>query len=317
MVKPALPYLDVIRAARERFDLPLAAYNVSGEYAMVKAAAAQGWLDERHGRAGVPDSDQARRRRHRRLVLGEGPSSLALRTRSESVPARARAHSRRRQLARPRDAGGRPGRAGVHGARRGAEIEDVDGRGYVDWVMSWGPLIFGHADPETLAAVVEAAETGTIVRRADRGGGGARRGDRRRRAVGRDGAARLLRDRGGDERNPARPRRDQARPSDQVRRLLPRPRRRAARERGLRDRHARHSRLARRAVRRRGRHDRLPVQRHRRGRGGGRAAGARGSRASSSSPSPGTWASFRRSPVSSRRCAGCATPPAHYSSSTR
>jgi porphobilinogen synthase len=46
MVKPALPCLDVIRAARERFDLPLAAYNVSGEYAMVKAAAARGWLDE-------------------------------------------------------------------------------------------------------------------------------------------------------------------------------------------------------------------------------------------------------------------------------
>jgi porphobilinogen synthase len=47
MVKPALPYLDVIRAARERFDLPLAAYNVSGEYAMVKAAARAGWMDER------------------------------------------------------------------------------------------------------------------------------------------------------------------------------------------------------------------------------------------------------------------------------
>jgi porphobilinogen synthase len=47
MVKPAMPNLDVIRAARERFDLPLAAYNVSGEYAMVKAAAARGWLDER------------------------------------------------------------------------------------------------------------------------------------------------------------------------------------------------------------------------------------------------------------------------------
>jgi porphobilinogen synthase len=47
MVKPALPYLDVVRAARERFDAPLFAYNVSGEYAMVKAAAAQGWLDER------------------------------------------------------------------------------------------------------------------------------------------------------------------------------------------------------------------------------------------------------------------------------
>ena len=47
MVKPALPYLDVIRAVRERFDHPLAAYNVSGEYAMVKAAAARGLLDER------------------------------------------------------------------------------------------------------------------------------------------------------------------------------------------------------------------------------------------------------------------------------
>jgi porphobilinogen synthase len=47
MVKPALPYLDVVRAVRERFDLPVAAYNVSGEYAMVKAAAARGWLDER------------------------------------------------------------------------------------------------------------------------------------------------------------------------------------------------------------------------------------------------------------------------------
>jgi porphobilinogen synthase len=47
MIKPALPYLDVLRAARERFDLPLGAYNVSGEYAMVKAAASKGFLDER------------------------------------------------------------------------------------------------------------------------------------------------------------------------------------------------------------------------------------------------------------------------------
>jgi porphobilinogen synthase len=47
IVKPALPYLDVIRAAREAFDAPIAAYNVSGEYAMVKAAAREGWLDER------------------------------------------------------------------------------------------------------------------------------------------------------------------------------------------------------------------------------------------------------------------------------
>jgi porphobilinogen synthase len=46
MVKPALAYLDVIRRVRDRFDLPLAAYNVSGEYSMIKAAAARGWLDE-------------------------------------------------------------------------------------------------------------------------------------------------------------------------------------------------------------------------------------------------------------------------------
>ena len=46
MVKPALPYLDVIAAARARFDLPIGAYSVSGEYAMLKSAAASGWLDE-------------------------------------------------------------------------------------------------------------------------------------------------------------------------------------------------------------------------------------------------------------------------------
>jgi len=46
MVKPALPYLDIVRRVREEFDRPVAAYQVSGEYSMIKAAAAQGWLDE-------------------------------------------------------------------------------------------------------------------------------------------------------------------------------------------------------------------------------------------------------------------------------
>jgi len=46
MVKPATAYLDIVRAVRERFDLPLAAYHVSGEYAMIKAAAERGWIDE-------------------------------------------------------------------------------------------------------------------------------------------------------------------------------------------------------------------------------------------------------------------------------
>ncbi|MGQ9925980.1 MAG: porphobilinogen synthase [Chloroflexaceae bacterium] len=47
MVKPALAYLDIIRQVRDRFELPLAAYQVSGEYSMVKAAAEKGWIDER------------------------------------------------------------------------------------------------------------------------------------------------------------------------------------------------------------------------------------------------------------------------------
>ncbi len=46
MVKPAVPYLDIVRLIRDRFDLPLAAYHVSGEYAMIKAAAERGWIDE-------------------------------------------------------------------------------------------------------------------------------------------------------------------------------------------------------------------------------------------------------------------------------
>ena len=47
MVKPALAYLDIVRQVRDAYDLPLAVYNVSGEYSMVKAAAAQGWIDEK------------------------------------------------------------------------------------------------------------------------------------------------------------------------------------------------------------------------------------------------------------------------------
>jgi len=47
MVKPGLPYLDIIAKARKTFDLPIAAYHVSGEYAMVKAAAEKKWIDER------------------------------------------------------------------------------------------------------------------------------------------------------------------------------------------------------------------------------------------------------------------------------
>jgi porphobilinogen synthase len=46
MVKPAMPCLDILRRVKERFDVPLCAYQVSGEYAMIKAAAAKKWIDE-------------------------------------------------------------------------------------------------------------------------------------------------------------------------------------------------------------------------------------------------------------------------------
>ena len=74
MVKPALPYLDVIRAVREDFDLPVAAYNVSGEYAMLKAAAAEGWLDER---TAVLESLTAIRRAGADLVISYWTKELA------------------------------------------------------------------------------------------------------------------------------------------------------------------------------------------------------------------------------------------------
>ena len=47
MVKPALPYLDIVRRTKDTFNIPICAYNVSGEYSMVKAAAANGWIDEK------------------------------------------------------------------------------------------------------------------------------------------------------------------------------------------------------------------------------------------------------------------------------
>ena len=66
MVKPALAYLDVLRAARDRFDAPLAAYAVSGEYSLIKAAAERGWVDER---AVVEESLTAIRRAGADLIL--------------------------------------------------------------------------------------------------------------------------------------------------------------------------------------------------------------------------------------------------------
>src|SRR5205807_2383938 len=142
MVKPAVAYLDVIAAVRGLVDVPVAAYNVSGEYAMVKAAAERGWID------------------------GE---AVAL----EHLTAIKRAGAPRR----------RRGRAARCPRRH-------------------------------------------LVRRADRARGAPGRGDPCARAVLRTGAARLERHRGDDVGDPARTRLHGTRPHREVRRLLPRARRR-------------------------------------------------------------------------------------------
>jgi porphobilinogen synthase len=74
MIKPALPYLDVISAARDAFDVPVGAYNVSGEYAMIKAAAQRGWLDER---AAALESLTAIKRAGADLILSYWTKDLA------------------------------------------------------------------------------------------------------------------------------------------------------------------------------------------------------------------------------------------------
>ena len=153
----------------------------------------------------------------------------------------------------------------------GAYLETTDGRRLLDWVQSWGPLIFGHADPETVEAVREAALDGTSF-----GAPTEREVELAAEIVDavpsvEQRAARLVRHRGGDGGSAARAGVHAPRPSDQVRRLLPRPRRPVPRRGGLGARDARHPGLARRAGRGHGRHDRRALQRRRRRRGRGRA----------------------------------------------
>ena len=69
MVKPAMPYLDVIARVKAEFGVPTAAYHVSGEYAMLKAAARNGWIDEPRAMMETLTVDPPRRRRHHHHVL--------------------------------------------------------------------------------------------------------------------------------------------------------------------------------------------------------------------------------------------------------
>lgn len=77
MVKPALPYLDIIKALYDEFDLPIAAYNVSGEYAMVKAAAQKGWLD---GEKAMMESLLSIKRAGAKIILTYFAKEFALQT---------------------------------------------------------------------------------------------------------------------------------------------------------------------------------------------------------------------------------------------
>ena len=89
MVKPALPYLDVIRRVKDATGMPVAAYNVSGEYAMLKAAAAAGPARRARRRARGADRHPPRRRRHRHHLPREGRRPMA------QPVARAKVRSRR------------------------------------------------------------------------------------------------------------------------------------------------------------------------------------------------------------------------------
>ena len=79
MVKPGLPYLDIVRRVKDEFGVPTFVYQVSGEYAMLKAAAQNGWLDERACALEALTGVQARRRRWRADLLRAGCGALAAR----------------------------------------------------------------------------------------------------------------------------------------------------------------------------------------------------------------------------------------------
>ena len=180
MIKPALPYLDVIRAARESFDVPIGAYNVSGEYAMVKAAAQAGWLDERQA---ALESLTAIKRAGADLIVSywtKDARAVALTDTQRALPPRARADPRRRQLARARDARRRARRAVLRRARRGRiprrrRRQPLPRLGAV---VGAAPLrARGPGDGRGGARGGAARHD---LRRADRGRGRARGGDRRR-----------------------------------------------------------------------------------------------------------------------------------------
>ena len=146
----------------------------------------------------------------------------------------------------------------------GCWLTDADGNRYVDLVCSWGPMILGHAHPAVVEAVAKAAANGLSF-----GAPTPAESQLATEIIGRVAPVERirhgeLRHRGHHERGAAGPRVHRPRQDRQVLRLLPRPRRRAARRRGFRGGDAGPAVLARGHRRDRGRHNRVALQRHRR-----------------------------------------------------
>ena len=339
MVKPALAYLDVIREARERFDAPLAAYNVSGEYAMVKAAAGQR-LDRREAdRPRDPDRHRPRRGRLRPHVP---------RGRRGAVAPRGRARPLKRRSAEA-SSGPKPPSSfrGASSAARGASmpggvsspVRSFASVGGEPFFVAIGPRRAGSATPtagRTSTSSCPTARTSSATRpafvrraldRASRRGTSfgapteleVRLAERVAKLVPSIEMVRFVNSgteatmsavrlaRGGH--GPKADRED--------RRGIPRPRRRLSRRGGLGRRDPRNRGKPRRAGGDRGADDGRPVQR----RVGARGRVPRGfparSRRSWSSPSRPTWGSCRPRPGTSRRRASSRAATARFSSSTR
>ena len=210
MVKPAMPYLDVVRRVKDTFGYPTAAYQVSGEYSMIKAAAARGWIDEPRvmmesltsiARAGADiiityyAREAARALARRPIADSHGDikvSRSSSRAPSKIIPGGVDSPS---APSRPSAA-----RRCSSAARRARTSPTSTGDSYIDYVMSWGPLIHGHAPRGLVKALTAAARTGHQLRRADRARSGARRARAVDDAVDRAGALRQLRHRSDDER---------------------------------------------------------------------------------------------------------------------
>ena len=238
MVKPALAYLDVVWRVKERFDVPVAAYNVSGEYAMVRAAGRLGWIDETRAameslmcirRAGADIILTYFAKEAARLLGLSAPIALTTGTtsldRSAALFGRACAVLPGGVNSPVRAYGAVGGTPRFLARADGAYVWDEDGQRYLDYVGAWGPMLLGHAHPAIVAAIQRQAALGHRLRRADGAGSRDGRADRRGDAVHRDGAHGQLRHRGDDGRAAAGARRHRAPAGDQVRRLLPRPRR--------------------------------------------------------------------------------------------